>query len=152
MATKEYSVDQEITNFFEKAAVTRSACDAYAREHLGGNVIPVPVQGVCSYTVYAGSNAEFVAQFRLEALHLRMDTANLARTIYGHFAPEVAFKGVIGEETEGKEPLYIYVMSRVRGMIYLDFILAHTSHVPENSAEFSHWRKNLIADIARYAV
>lgn len=147
-----YSVDQEITDFFEKTTVTRSVCDHYAREHLGGNVVPVPVQGVCSYTVYAGPDAEFVAQFRLKSLRLRTETINLARAVYGHFAPEVAFKGVIGEETEGKEPLYIYAMSRIRGMSYLDFILAHSSHVPENSAEFSSWRKNLVTDVARYAL
>lgn len=99
-----YSVDQEIAKFFEKTAATRSACDTYAREHLGGDVIPVSVQGVCSYTVYAGPNAEFVARFRLKSLRLGMETTNLARTIYGHFAPEVAFKGEIGEETEGREP------------------------------------------------
>ncbi|GAD95430.1 predicted protein [Paecilomyces variotii No. 5] len=88
----EYSVDQEITNFFEKAVVTRSACDAYAREHLGGNAVPVPVQVS-------------------PQVPLRMETVDLARIIYSHFAPEIAFKGVIGEETEGKEPLYIYAMS-----------------------------------------
>lgn len=153
MATSglEYSVDQEIAHFFEKTSATRSACDTYVQEHVGGDVIPVAVQGVCSYTVYAGPNGEFVAQFRLKSLELRMETANLARTIYGHFAPQVAFTGQIGDDMEGKEPLYIYVMGRIPGISYLDFILAHTSHVPENSPEFSSWRKNLITDIARYA-
>lgn len=146
-----YSVDQEIADFFEKTAATRSACDNFARERLGGNVVPVAVQGVCSYTVYAGPNAEFVVQFRLASLQLSMDIANLARSIYGHFAPHVTFLGQIGEVIESKESLYIYVMSRVRGISYLDFILAHNSHVPENSSQFSSWRRNLVTDIAKYA-
>ncbi|CRG88971.1 hypothetical protein PISL3812_06006 [Talaromyces islandicus] len=146
----EYSVDQEIAHFFEKTSVTRSACDAYAKEHLGGDIIPVAVQGVCSYTVYAGLNGEFVAQFRLKSLELRMDIAELAQTIYGQFAPRVTFRGQIGEDIEGKEPLYIYTMSRIQGISYLDFLLAHNSHVPENSPQFSSWRKTLIADIAGF--
>lgn len=147
----EYSVDQEIAVFFEKTSTTRLACDAYAMVHLGGDVIPVAVQGACSYTVYAGPSGEFVAQFRLKTLELRMETMNLARTIYGHFVPQVTFVGQIGEDTEGKEPVYIYVMSRMRGISYLDFILAHNSHTLENSPEFSSWRKNLVTDIARYS-
>ncbi|EQL28895.1 hypothetical protein RJZ56_006847 [Blastomyces dermatitidis] len=39
------------------------------KEHLGGD-IPVAVQGVCSYTVYAGPKSDFVAQFRLKFLQL----------------------------------------------------------------------------------
>lgn len=146
----EYSADQEIAHFFEQTSAARLACDAYAKEHLGGDVIPVAVQGVCSYTVYAGHNSEFVAQFRLKSLKLRMETMNLARTIYGNFVPQVTFRGRIGEDIEGKEPLYIYIMSRIPGVSYLDFILAHNSQVPENSPKFSFWRKNLITDIARY--
>lgn len=153
MATSDlaYSVDQEIADFFEKTEATRSACDAFAREHVGGNIIPVAVQGVCSYTVYAGPNAEFVVQFRLASLQLSMEVANLARSVYDHFAPRVTFLGQIGEVTERKESLYIYVMSRVRGISYLDFILAHNSQVSENSPKFSSWRKNLVIDIAKYA-
>jgi hypothetical protein len=156
MATSDlaYSVDRQIALFFEKAAATRSACDSFVREHLGGDVIPVAVQGVCSYTVYAGPNAELVVQFRLKSLQLRTETMNLARTIYGPFAPQVSFSGQIGEDIESREPLcreplYIYVMSRIRGITYLDFILAHNSYVSENSPEFSLWRMNLVTDIAK---
>ena len=56
-----------------------------------------------------------------------MEIANLARSIYGHFAPQVTFTGQIGEITEGKEVLSIYVINRLRGISYLDFILAHNS-------------------------
>ncbi|PYH97125.1 hypothetical protein BO71DRAFT_468851 [Aspergillus ellipticus CBS 707.79] len=146
----EYSVAEEIDHFFEQTTTTRSACDKYAIDHLGDQVIPVAVQGVCSYTVYAGPNADFVVQFRLKSLQLKMDTADLAESIYGQFAPNVTFKGQIGGDVQGKEPLYIYVMSRIRGIGYLDFILAHSSHVPDNSPKFSLWRQNLVTDIAKF--
>ncbi|KAI9042366.1 uncharacterized protein KD926_005661 [Aspergillus affinis] len=146
-----YSVDQEITDFIEKTTETPSACDSLARERLGGSIVPVAVQGACSYTVYAGPNAEFVVQFRLASLQLGMNVTNLARSIYGQFAPQVTFLGQIGEGIESKEPLYIYILSRVRGISYLDFILAHNSQVPKNSPKFSSWRKNLVIDIAKYS-
>lgn len=150
MSNQEYSVDQEIAYFFEKTSATRSACNTRAKELVGGNVTPVAVQGVCSYSVYAGPNDDFVVQFRLKSLELRMETANLARDIYGSLIPQVSFKGQIGEDIDGKEPLYVYVMSRVQGISHLDFILAHS--LPDNSPENFTWRKNLIADVARYAL
>lgn len=147
-----YEVEQEIVAFFEKTTTTRSACDKYASEHLGGNVTPVDVQGVCSYTVYAGPNAEFVVQYRLKSLALNLDIMNLAKAIYGNLTPQISFKGQIGEDHESKEPVYIYVMNRMPGISHLDFILAHNSDVPENSLEFSRWRQNLVADNAKYVI
>ncbi|OAX82893.1 hypothetical protein ACJ72_02749 [Emergomyces africanus] len=132
----EYSVEREIDEFFKRTSATHAACDSYVKEHLGGNVISVVVQGVCSYTVYAGSKAEFVVQFRLKSLMLEMKT--------------VTFKGPIGKDIDGKESLYIYVMARMEGISYLDFLLKHNGHVPENSPTFSSWRKNLVTDIARF--
>lgn len=75
-----YSVDQELADFFQQTTATRSACYSFARAHVGGDVVPVAVQGVCSYTVYAGDNTEFVVQFRLASLQLSMEIAKLART------------------------------------------------------------------------
>lgn len=146
----EYSVDQEIAHFFGKTSATRSACDISAKELAGGNVVPVAVQGVCSYTVYAGPKQDLVVQFRLRSLRLKLETMTLAREIYGQFAPQISFKGQIGEDADvdGKEPLYIYTMTRVQGVSHLDFILGH--NVPENSPEYFDWRKTLITDIARF--
>ncbi|EGC40744.1 predicted protein [Histoplasma capsulatum var. duboisii H88] len=42
----EYSVERDIENFFEKTSATRTACDDYAKQHVGGDVIPVVVQGL----------------------------------------------------------------------------------------------------------
>ncbi|KAJ6024011.1 hypothetical protein N7540_004808 [Penicillium herquei] len=60
MATSDmnYEAEQEVFASIEKIKMTRSACAKYASKHLGGKVTPVDVQGACSYTVYAGSNAE----------------------------------------------------------------------------------------------
>ncbi|KAJ6114853.1 hypothetical protein N7486_000631 [Penicillium sp. IBT 16267x] len=125
-----YEVEQEIVAFFEKTTTTRSACDNYASEHLSGNVTPVDIQGVCSYTVYAGPNAECVVQYRLKSLALNIDIMNLAKAIYGSLTPQISFKGQIGEAHESKEPLYIYVMNRMPGISHLDFILAHNAPKP----------------------
>ncbi|KAJ0426700.1 hypothetical protein BJY00DRAFT_297708 [Aspergillus carlsbadensis] len=112
----EYSVDKEIAYFFTKTSATRAACDAYVVEHLGGDIVPVAVQGVCSYTVYARPSGEYVAQFRLRSLELKMET--------------------IGDDIKGREPVYVYIMDRIRGISYLDFILTYNGRIPENSATF----------------
>ncbi|KAF2969721.1 hypothetical protein GQX73_g3865 [Xylaria multiplex] len=58
----------------------------------------------------------------------------------------MSFEGKIGEGAQ--EPLYVYLMSRVRGLTHLDFILLHG--FPEDSPENILWRKNLIGDIAHF--
>ncbi|KAK4077135.1 uncharacterized protein Triagg1_4102 [Trichoderma aggressivum f. europaeum] len=145
----EYSNDAEIAGFFTtKTSAARSACDARARELVGGSVVPVEVQGACSYSVYAGPDLEYVVQFRLKSLKLKTETTALACKIYGALAPEVSFEGEIGDEIEGKEPLYVYLMRRIQGITHLDFILAHG--FPENSHENFARRKTFMADVARF--
>ena len=101
---------------------------------------------MCSYTVYAGPELEYAVQFRLESLALKTKTTSLAVEVYGSLAPKVSFEGKLGGDG-AKEPLYVYLMSRVRGITHLDFILAHDS--PANYPENQAWRKNLIGDVAR---
>ncbi|KAI0423424.1 hypothetical protein F5Y09DRAFT_327381 [Xylaria sp. FL1042] len=143
---KEYSVCSDIEAFFKKTSASRLICDARARELAGGRVIPVDIQGACSYTVYAGFELEYVVQFRLESLAPRADVASLATVVYGSLVPKMSFEGKIGEG--GQEPLYVYLMSRVRGLTHLDFILLHG--FPEDSPDNLLWRKNLIGDIAHF--
>lgn len=150
---QQYTVDDEIAAFFSKTAVTRDMCDGLAKDLVSGDqVVPVAVQGVCSYTVYAGQGLGYVVQFRLKSLGLRGETAALARRIFGTLAPEVSFRQQLGEDSEaaGQEPLLVYVMTRIQGMSRLDFILAYG--FPENSPENIARRKNLIQDVARSAV
>jgi hypothetical protein len=63
----------------------------------GGEVVPVTVQGNCSYSVYAGPESEFVIQFRLKSLIIRSDIVTLAREIYGSLVPNASFHGQLGE-------------------------------------------------------
>lgn len=88
-----YSADAEIEAFFKKTSATRTACDAKARELVGGNVVPVDIQGVCSYSVFAGPELEYVVQFRLESLALKTQVISQVNEVYGSLAPEVSFEG-----------------------------------------------------------
>ncbi|KAK4101364.1 hypothetical protein N658DRAFT_425828 [Parathielavia hyrcaniae] len=148
MATtpSEYSVDAEIDEFFQKTSATRAECHARAKELVDGNVVPVPIQGVCSYAVYAGPELEYVVQFRLESLALRDGLSSRVSEVYGSFAPSTSFEGVVGDGE--KEPLHVFVMSRVRGITHLDFILRNG--YPEDSPDNIRWRRNLIGDVARF--
>ncbi|KAL6803874.1 hypothetical protein J3E68DRAFT_434265 [Trichoderma sp. SZMC 28012] len=144
----EYDNDEAIAGFFTKTSAARSACDAQARELVGGSIIPVKGQGNCSYSVYAGPDLEYVVQFRLKSLKLKTETTALARKIYGALAPETSFEGEIGDDSKGKESLYVYLMRRMQGITHLDFILAHD--LPDNSQEKITWRKTFMVDIARF--
>ncbi|CAK7207610.1 hypothetical protein SEUCBS139899_010420 [Sporothrix eucalyptigena] len=162
-----YSVDEEIASFFDKTTTTREACDAFAIS-FGGCSTPVDIQGVCSYTVYAGSRSEFVVQFRLKSLKLSLEISHIARLIYGDFVPRVEYRGQLGEDrvteneevaaterkdskTKGtKEALFIYVMDRIPGITQLDFVLAHNAEIPEASPGFAQWRMNLTIGVAKF--
>lgn len=51
----EYSVDEEIDTFFRQTTASRAECDESALSLVGGAaVVPVTIQGVCSYTVPYG--------------------------------------------------------------------------------------------------
>ncbi|EGY18678.1 uncharacterized protein VDAG_09204 [Verticillium dahliae VdLs.17] len=133
---QQYVVEDEIAAFFSKTSIPRASCDALARELVDGDqVVPVAVQGACSYTVYAGPNLGHIVQFRLKTLGLKVETAALARQVFNTLAPDVSFKQQLGEDctTPRREPLLVYVMARMRGISYLDFKRFH--RFPENSPE-----------------
>ncbi|KAF2184560.1 hypothetical protein K469DRAFT_633284 [Zopfia rhizophila CBS 207.26] len=147
--SKEYSQDDAIAELFTQTCTTRSSCESKALELVGGTVVPVEVQGVCSYTVYAGPKLEYVVQFRLKSLKLDLKIATLAEQVYGSLAPSVKFHGALDENDNAeKEPLLVYVMERMMGITHLDFILAHG--FPENSESNFASRRNLMTDIARF--
>ncbi|KAG7125811.1 hypothetical protein HYQ44_000851 [Verticillium longisporum] len=131
---QQYVVEDEIAAFFSKTSIPRASCDALARELVDGDqVVPVAVQGACSYTVYAGPNLGHIVQFRLKTLGLKVETAALARQVFNTLAPDVSFKQQLGEDctTPGREPLLVYVMA-------------------QNSPERKACRKNLMQDVARF--
>lgn len=145
-AYPEYSLDVAIAEFFSQTSATREVCDTKAKGLVGGKVVPVTVQGNCSYSVYAGPEFEFVVQFRLKSLMLKSEITALAQEIYGFLTPNASFHGQLGEG--GKEPLFIYVMNRIPGISYLDFVLANG--FPKNSDRNFVWRKTLMRDVAQY--
>ena len=114
-----------------------------------GKVVPMTVQGNCSYSVYAGPEFVFVVQFRLKSLMLKLDIMTLAREIYGDLALNGSFHGQLGGEDDSKEPLFVYVINRIPSISYLDFNLANG--FPKNSDKNFIWRKTLMVDVARYA-
>jgi hypothetical protein len=128
-AYSEYSLDIAIAEFFSQTSVTRKTCDIKAKDLVRGRVVLVTVQGNCSYSVYAGPEFEFVVHFRLKSLMLKSEIMTLAREIYSFLALNALFYGQLGDN--GKKPLFVYVINRIQGISYLDFVLANG--FPENS-------------------
>jgi hypothetical protein len=141
-----YCLESAIMEFFALTTVSREDCDKKALELVGGEVIPVTIQGNCSYSVYAGSNSEFVVHFRPAYLALRTETTSLARKIHGTLVPHVSFDSQLGKSAE--KPLLAYVLPRILGITYLDFI--RQNYTRENSQQNFLNRKTLIRDVARY--
>ncbi|KAI9803255.1 MAG: hypothetical protein M1825_002046 [Sarcosagium campestre] len=142
----EYRLDDALALFFSQTSASREACDAKAKDIVGGHVIPVTVQGACSYSVYAGPEFRFVVQFRLDSLMLNSDVTTLARKIYGSLVPSVSLHGRLGEE--GENPLFVYVLNRIQGISHLDFVLANG--FPNNTDQNFAWRKTLMTDFAHF--
>lgn len=179
MTDQNYNVEQEIAAFFStKTTVTRNSCDEFAKKLIvekstSGSTSTdtstsastvrleiVPTQGVCSYTVYAGTSSsnnsstlDWVVQFRLKSLALPMETMERARRVYGGLVPEVSFRGEIGggdigggDDDDGRENLVVYVMPRMRGISRLEYILAHG--FPEDGEKICEARERLVGDVA----
>lgn len=175
MTDQNYNVEQEICDFFStKTRVTRNSCDEFAKKlflknNTSGSTNTstspvrleiVPTQGVCSYTVYAGSSnnnsnstLDWVVQFRLKSLALPLETMERARRVYGELVPEVSFRGEMGDgdgngngNDDGRENLVVYVMPRMRGISRLEYILAHG--FPEDGERICEARERLVGDVA----
>ncbi|KAH8725950.1 hypothetical protein GQ44DRAFT_706171 [Phaeosphaeriaceae sp. PMI808] len=75
--------DSTIAELFSQTSATREVCDTKAKGLVRGKVVPVTVQGNCNYWVYAGPKFEFVAQFHLKPLVLKLEITALAQEIHG---------------------------------------------------------------------
>lgn len=172
MTDQNYNVEQEIADFFStKTTVSRNSCDEFAKKLIVEKSTDtstststdtvqleiVPTQGVCSYTLYAGtsnsnSTLDWVVQFRLKSLALPLETMERARRVYGGLVPEVSFRGEIGDangdddDGDGRENLMVYVMPRMRGISRLEYILAHG--FPEDGEKICEARERLVGDVA----
>lgn len=93
----EYAVDDGIAVFFTKTTATEEECEAKCRELTQSDKVePVPVQGVCSYTLYGGDNLEYVVQCRLKSLALKNAMSDLATKVHGSLVPTVSLHGELG--------------------------------------------------------
>ena len=144
-----YSLDSEIAQFFSKTSATRSECDSKAASLTGSpNIESVAVQGVCSYTVYAGPELQFVVQFRLRSLDIKPEILELARVIHGTKVPNISCRGQVGGSgSSEREPLVVYLMDRIGGISQLDFVLRN--HTGEDSTFSRTCRMNFMTDLAR---
>lgn len=88
-----YFLDNAIADIFTLTTTTRAACDAKALDIAGGRVMPVPIQGNCSYSFYAGPNLEYIVQFRPTSLSLDKEVSRLAQDIQGSVVPSIMFCG-----------------------------------------------------------
>lgn len=132
MAYSEYSRDAAIAAFFTESGttVTREYCDEFARQNFGGPVVPVPLQGVFSYTLTAGPGK--IVQFRIQSSQLDMETMALAGRVHSAVVADCAFHGLVGRpKSDGSEedagvPLAVYSMNELpgRNFVYVRGCLA----------------------------
>lgn len=148
-ASEIYSLDSQINKFFKKTSTTRQACDDKVTELSGGPGEPAPMQGECSYTVFAGSSKELVFQFRLKSLFLDLNIIKEARKVYGRLAPETTFHGSLGSDGGKLESLLVYRMNKVPAVSYIEAQVTSPFHV--DSPERLQLRSIIMADFARYA-
>lgn len=100
--------------YLQQAYVTQDACDVQAMKLKGGPIVPVPCQGLCSYSVFAGENSEHVISFREETIgEIHIDDLALAAQIHGDIVPAAEPMGDFG-------PLKIFIMPRLDGKALSD--------------------------------
>lgn len=115
-----YSLDHAIDSFFSEAGASssRTQCDDFVRQRYGGQIRPVDIQGVTSYTVIvAGLSGEKIIQFREQSALLDMNMLALAKEVHGELVPTCSELGWVGD-TSGS-PLAIYEMNKLPGENYI---------------------------------
>ncbi|KAJ5091946.1 hypothetical protein NUU61_006816 [Penicillium alfredii] len=111
-----YSPDGAINHFFNSnTTVTRQQCDEFAISCAGGVSTALQMQGVCSYTVTAGTNKSKLFQFRDENSTIDMGNISLAKAIHPEFVASCKYLGTIGDS----RPLYIYEMENLPGTAHI---------------------------------
>ncbi|KAM3453992.1 hypothetical protein NHJ6243_009004 [Beauveria neobassiana] len=151
-----YNVEEEIAAFFKKTTASRANYEEKARSLTGSDrVLAIPIQGSSSYSMYAGASLEHVVQCRPRSLALKMDMYDLARNIHGPLVPAVQSHGELGgsdaneeAQNDGREPLVVYLMTRLPGVTELDFALSR--NVSQDCPEFFPFRQNLFTDLASF--
>ncbi|KAI1454090.1 hypothetical protein F4805DRAFT_337351 [Annulohypoxylon moriforme] len=114
-----YTLDSAIDSFFSEAGVSSSRiqCDEIARQRYGGEIRPVNIQGVTSYTVIAGPSDNKIIQFREQTALLDMGMLALAKDIHKDVVASCCELGWVGNPNGSQ--LAIYEMDRLPGENYI---------------------------------
>jgi hypothetical protein len=114
-----YTLNNAIDSFFSEAGASSSKtqCDDFVRRRYGGQIRPVNIQGLTSYTVIAGPSGNKIIQFREQTALLDMNMLELAKDIHGEVVPSCSELGWVGDPSGS--PLAIYEMDRLRGENYI---------------------------------
>ncbi|KAI0430726.1 hypothetical protein F5Y09DRAFT_307095 [Xylaria sp. FL1042] len=146
-----YTLNNAINSFFSEAGASSSKmqCDDFVRRRYGGQIRPVNIQGLTSYTVIAGPDSNKIIQFREQTALLDMNMLKLAKDIHGEVVPSCSELGWVGDPSGS--PLVIYEMNRLHGENY---IIARPSLTHDKRLKTVHslasffaqsWRKGKLA-------
>lgn len=127
--------------YLKNARVTQEACDNRAVEVAGSPVVPVPCQGLCSYSVFAGKNGDVVVSFREETIsEIDLTNIDIAFKIHGAIVPKCESKGSLG-------PLKILVMPKITGTALSDAAYKQPGKLPPHRRL---WIENTTRDLADF--
>lgn len=114
-----YDFEHTINSFVADTSplCSKAECDTFAREHYGGSVKPVDIQGSCSYTVIAGPNADKVVQFRKADSSNNLRPMIVAKRIHGSVVAACSELGRLGEKCGSQ--LQAYGMEKLPGENYI---------------------------------
>lgn len=138
------SHDRQVEQYFSRRllqGITSKQCDQIAERIAGGPVVPVSVQGLCSYTVLAGPKQDIIVQFREEGVApLKVDELSRAYEIHGKIVPKSTLHGEIG-------PLKVWVMPKIPGEAYVDKCHKVGGQLPKDALQRI---KNTTIDLGRF--
>lgn len=114
-----YTLDNAIDSFFSEAGASSSRleCDEAARKRCGGEIRPVNIQGMTSYTVIAGPSGDKIIQFREKGFLLDMQMINLARETHKDVVASCSGLGWVGDPNGSQ--LAMYERDRLPGDNYI---------------------------------
>ena len=123
---------QKITRYFSRryfVTATQEKCDAFAAKLVGYPVKPTDEQGLCSYTVLAGSKQDKVVQFREETLNfINAERIEQAWLIHGDMVPRCTSEGVVGE-------LKVCLMTKITGDTYSEVCYKEQGVLPSKALQ-----------------
>lgn len=178
MAPCQSSVDDDVSNFFERCGLpggTRIQCLDFVRRTFPNDVIEESKpQGYCSYTLCAGRDN--IVQFRPTVHKLDVRVTDAAKNIYGCLAPQTRLLEVIqvpkpcsSDEVGGRShqqlvdeavviddgcfqphtSLHAYSLSRISGLSVAD-MRDSWAQSPSPAAELRRERQDLISEFANF--